>query len=162
MKKHNKYKFGERSERRRKDVSEYLKMTSDRALQCSPIDFGVPLHGGKRTPEEQNGLFKDGYSKTDGFRKLSFHQKEDSNGKGLALDLVPYINGKGFSYKAEARFGIIGILMLEAFQELQAEGKIPKNLFLHWGGFWTKKDPIKLGWDLPHYEIRNYEQKIKV
>lgn len=162
MKKRDLFNFGERSNRRRKEVSKYLIDTSNLALQCSPIDFGVPLHGGKRTSEEQNELYKDGYSKADGFKKLSFHQKEDNEGKGLALDLVPYVSGKGFSYKAEGRFAIIACLMLEAFQELQEKGKIPKNLYLHWGGFWSKKNEIGLGWDLPHYEIRDFEQKIKV
>jgi hypothetical protein len=50
------------------------------------------------------------------------------------------------------------MLMLEGWQELQDEGEIPKDLFLHWGGLWSHKDPLRLGWDLAHYEIRDYEQ----
>ncbi len=93
---------------------------------------------------------------------ISFHQIKDENGEGQALDLVPYIKGVGFSYKAFGRFGIIGSLMLEAWEELQEEGKIPKDLFLHWGGLWKSRDGIKLGWDLAHFEIRKYEQLIRL
>lgn len=162
MKKRNKYFFGDLSKSRMHMVSEFLKLCANRALLCSPVDFGVPADGGLRTDERQNEIFKKGYSKADGYKKKSFHQKKDSAGKGLALDLVPYIAGIGFSYEAAGRFGIIGTLMLEAWEELQEEGKIPKDLFLHWGGLWTHKDPKSLGWDLAHFEIRTYQQIEKV
>lgn len=162
MKKRNKFRFGKLSNKRRKDVSKYLIMCSDRALSYSPVDFGVPQYGGKRSAEEQNGLYLKDYSKCDGYSKLSFHQKEDKEGRGQAIDLVPYISGKGYSYKAKGRFGVIGILMLQSWDELKAEGKIPEGLFLHWGGFWRSRTKEGLGWDLPHYEIRDFEQKEKV
>jgi hypothetical protein len=162
MKIRNKYFFGDLSKSRMHMVSDYLKICADRALLCSPVDFGVPVDGGLRTDERQNEIFKKGYSKADGYKKKSFHQQKDSDGKGLALDLVPYIAGIGFSYEAAGRFGIIGTLMLEAWEELQEEGKIQKDLFLHWGGLWTHKDPKSLGWDLAHFEIRTYQQIEKV
>jgi len=127
-------------------------------MECSPVDFGVPDHGGKRTAPEQKGIYKLGYSKADGYRSLSYHQVLDDFGRGQALDLVPYIKGVGYCYDAPGRFGIIGMLMLEAWEELQDEGLIPKTLYLHWGGLWSHKDPKKLGWDMAHYEIRNYPQ----
>lgn len=162
MKVRNKYKFGSTSKARRKGVSKYLIMASDRALMCSPVDFGVPKDGGVRTEKRQNWIFRQGWSKCDGIKKLSFHQKKNKDEEGLALDLVPYIDGIGFSYEAHGRFGVIGMLMLEAWQELQEEDKIPKDLFLHWGGLWTNKKPMFLGWDLAHFEIREYEQTEKV
>jgi peptidoglycan L-alanyl-D-glutamate endopeptidase CwlK len=158
MKKRNKYNFGKSSKRRLSDVSDYLQLTARRALICSPIDFGVSYMGGKRTAEQQNEIFKKGHSNCDGYKKISFHQKTNEKEKGLALDLVPYISGEGLSYKAHGRFGVIGMLMLEAWQEHQDEGEIPEGLFLHWGGLWSHKDPLRLGWDLAHYEIRDYEQ----
>lgn len=158
MKIRNKYKFGKTSNERRKDVSNYLKLCSNYALMCSPVDFGVPYMGGLRSAKEQNSIYKEHNSECDGFKKLSFHQLTFDDGKGQALDLVPYIAGIGFSYEAYGRFGIIGMLMLEAWEELQEQGLIPKDLFLHWGGLWSHKDPKKLGWDLAHYEIRTYQQ----
>lgn len=158
MKKRNKYNYGKSSERRLSGVSEYLQMTARRALLCSPVDFGVPWMGGVREDKEQHEIFIEGHSRCDGYKKKSFHQKK-VNGKGQALDLVPYVVGIGFSYEAAGRFGIIGALMLEAWEELQEEGKIPKYLFLHWGGLWSHKNPVSLGWDLAHYEIRDYQQK---
>ena len=163
MKTRNLYSYGSTSEERRKDVSEYLIRCSNLALLCSPIDFGVPRYGGLRTAEIQNEIFLEKWSKCDGFEKLSKHQKTDDEGKGLALDLVPYIKKiKGFSYKAEGRLGIIGSLMLQAWDESKKDGWIPANLYLHWGGLWKSKDGIKLGWDLAHFEIRKYEQKIRL
>lgn len=159
MKKRNKYRLGRTSLRRRSDVSLYLVIASNRAILCSPVDFGVPLHGGAREDQEQNDIFKLGYSRADGFIKKSYHQIRDARGRGKALDLVPYIPGKGFEYTAYGRFGVIGMLMLEAWEELQDEGLIPKDIYLHWGGLWTSRDGKKLGWDMAHYEIRNYPQK---
>lgn len=162
MKARNLFEFGSTSEERRKDVSDNLIITSDRSLICSPIDFGVPMYGGKRTAPEQNSIYVQGYSKCDGYNKLSKHQEENDEGKGLALDLVPYIPGKGFRYDAYGRFGIIGMLMLEAWEELQEVGEIPKDKYLHWGGFWKSRDGIKLGWDLAHFEERDYPQIIRL
>ena len=162
MKIRNKYSFGNLSKSRMHMVSDYLKLCANKALICSPVDFGVPQYGGLREDHVQNEIFLKKWSRCDGYKKKSFHQKKDSSGKGQALDLVPYITGIGFSYEAAGRFGIIGALMLEAWEELQEEGKIPKSLFLHWGGLWSNKDPKKLGWDLAHFEIREYEQTERV
>lgn len=129
---------------------------------CTPVDVGVPGMGGLRLKHEQLEIFKAGYSKCDGYKVESFHQKTDEDGKGLALDLVPYIYGIGFSYEAFGRFGIIATLMLESWEELKESGMIPKDLYLHWGGYWRNNNPIRLGWDLAHFEIRDYEQVIRV
>ncbi len=162
MRKRDKYKFGSLSKSRRLNVSDYLTIASDRAILCSPVDFGVPQHGGAREDKDQNDIFKKGYSRADGYIKKSYHQTRDLFGKGQALDLVPYIPGAGFDYTAYGRFGVIGMLMLEAWEELQDEGRIPKGLYLHWGGLWKSKDGKKLGWDMAHFEIRNYPQTEKL
>jgi peptidoglycan L-alanyl-D-glutamate endopeptidase CwlK len=158
MKLRNKYNFGRSSTTRKKTVSKYLQLTADKAIKSSPVDFGVPWMGGKRTAEEQKDIFNKGYSRADGYNNLSYHQKVDEVGAGKAIDLVPYIPGVGFAYDAVGRFGIIGMLMLEAWEELQDEGKIPEKLHLHWGGFWRNREPKDLGWDLAHYEIRSAPQ----
>lgn len=158
MKVRNKYNYGSSSTTRLNTVSKYLVLTARKALMCSPVDFGVPWMGGKRTKPEQKDIFDKGYSRCDGTIKVSYHQKIDEDHKGKALDLVPYIPGTGFDYEATGRFGIIGMLMLEAWEELQDEGKIPSGLHLHWGGLWRNREPNDLGWDLAHYEIRSTPQ----
>jgi len=158
MKTRDKYKFGQTSNDRRSTVSLYLQLASGRALKCSPIDFGVPWMGGLRVAAEQKAIFLEGHSRCDGYNKISYHQKVNVEGKGKALDLVPYIPGIGFTYDAYGRFGIIGMLMLEAWEELQDIHMIPSDIFLHWGGLWTHKDPKKLGWDMAHFEERSTEQ----
>lgn len=162
MKQRNKFKFGKSSTKRKNTVSVYLQMCAEKSIECSPIDFGIPWMGGLRLDTEQNYIYKQGNSKCDGFKNISYHQKTDSKGNGKALDLVPYIDGLGFSYEAYGHFGIIGMLMLESWEELQEEGKIPKDLYLHWGGLWSHSDPLKLGWDMAHFEIRSYKQVEKI
>lgn len=122
MKKRNLFQFGDSSEKRKSTVSNYLQMCAEKSIQCSPIDFGVPWMGGLRSNIEQKDIFIEGNSRADGYIKLSFHQKTDNEGKGLALDLAPYVPSYGFSYKAFGHFGIIGMLMLEAWEELQEAG----------------------------------------
>jgi hypothetical protein len=162
MKKRNKYFLGKSSRRRKSTISRYLQLTVDRTMPCLPFDAGIPWAGGWRGAPMQNGIFKEGHSGCDGYKNLSYHQKKGSDGKGLAVDVVPYIRGIGFDYNAHGRFGMIAAMMLEAWEELKEEGVIPRELYLHWGGFWKNKTPSSLGWDLAHYEIRGYEQVIKL
>jgi peptidoglycan L-alanyl-D-glutamate endopeptidase CwlK len=131
-------------------------------IESIPIDAGIPWMGGLRTAEEQNAIYKEGNSSCDGYKKKSNHQRTDENGKCLAIDIVPYIAGVGYDYNAYGRFGIIGTLMLEAWEELQDEGLIPSDLYLHWGGFWTNKKKGKLGWDMAHFEIRDTPQVLRI
>lgn len=162
MRKYKLFKYGNNSNKNINSTSRYLQMAARRALVSSPFDFGAPQYSGLRDCHTQYKIYNKGYSQVDGLISLSYHQKTDEEGKGLALDLVPYFNGHGFSYKAYGHFGMLGMLMLEAWQELQDLGKIPKDLFLHWGGFWSHKDPFTLGWDMAHYEIHRYKQIIKL
>jgi len=152
------YEYGGSSTSRLETVSDPLQKSARLTLRCSPVDIAVPWMGGIRTATEQNSIFKEGHSKADGYEVLSYHQKTDSQGKGLALDLVPYIHSVGISYQAYGRFGFIGALMLESWEELKEAGEIDQELHLHWGGLWRNRNPIKLGWDLAHFEIRKLPQ----
>ena len=152
MKVRDKFKFGSTSLTRLATVDEDLQKCAKKAIMCSPVDFGVPWMGGYRTAEEQKSIYDKGYSRADGTTAVSYHQS------GMALDLVPFIQGTGFDYEAHGRFGIIGMLMLEAWEELQDEGEIDKNRYLHWGGFWRNRTSRSLGWDMAHFEIRHVEQ----
>jgi len=77
-------------------VKEFIKVT--------PIDFTIIENGGYRTAEMQNQLFKLGNSKCDGYKKKSKHQR------GLAVDLVPWVNGKA-TWESKHTFYLAGAFM---------------------------------------------------
>ena len=54
------FRFSKTSNKRRAGVDSRLIQISDRALEISVVDFGIPNHGGIRTVEEQYRLFLDG------------------------------------------------------------------------------------------------------
>ena len=131
------FKLGTRSLERAKGVNPLLLDCAMKALAISKYDMTVPWMGGVRTAEEQNGLFKEGNSKADGFDKISYHQT------GNALDIIPvdggYENTRGFNHFAKC--------MYESWQQKIYEGTA-KGI-LHWGGLFGKD-----GWDKPHWEIK--------
>jgi hypothetical protein len=142
-------------------VSPYLQMTIIRAISISPVDFGVLETGGERTASMQYNIFKEGFSKCDGYEKLSYHQS------GNALDKVPYIGGK-YTWSNKQAFIDIYYAWREAEALLRKLNMIPDDIFFHHGLFWNWKDidgdgiieiTDKLGWDAAHTEIRSYPQK---
>ena len=82
------YKLSDRSLNRLKGVNKKLIDLLLLAIKRTPIDFGVAWMGGIRTPEEQSQLFKEGYSKCDGYEKISKHQS------GNAVDLNVFVGAK--------------------------------------------------------------------
>jgi peptidoglycan L-alanyl-D-glutamate endopeptidase CwlK len=102
-----------------------------RALEISPIDFGIPQYGGKRTAEEQKELQLDGKSKCDGFYKKSYHQT------GKALDFYAYVDGKA----SWDEFHLTQVAA--AFLQAASEQKVK----LQWGGHWTSFK------DMPHVQL---------
>lgn len=144
-----KFSFSRNSYRRMDGVCKWLSLTAIKALEMSDIlDFGVGPYGGYRTAEVQNQLFNKKRSKADGYNKKSYHQT------GLALDLVPWLDGK-FTWENDAAFREIKRLMFDAWEKLQYEGKIPKDKYLWWGGYFSTI------YDPPHFEIRDYKQNRK-
>ena len=126
------FKFGKNSERRMIGVNYQLVEVAKLALVLSPIDFGIPKHGGLRTAEEQQELFNDKASQLDGTIKKSHHQS------GMALDVFAYVDGKA-SWD-EHHLTTIAAAMLEAASRLSVN--------MRWGGHWTKFK------DMPHFEVR--------
>jgi peptidoglycan L-alanyl-D-glutamate endopeptidase CwlK len=102
-----------------------------RALEISPIDFGIPGDGGLRTAERQNELYCDGKSKCDGYDKESYHQT------GKALDFYAFVNGSA-SWQ-EYHLAIVGAAFLQAANELGHR--------LEWGGLWKSFK------DYPHVQL---------
>ena len=156
----NRFKFSATSAERLGTVSTYLELCARTFLADSFVDITVPPYGGKREIPEQKMLFDKGYSKCDGVKNTSLHQREDKQHKGLALDLVPYANGKA-DYSAQARFGYVGRGMLDTWEMLKQRGDVPQDLYLHWGGLWSNYGGA-MGWDLAHYEIRSHAQTSKL
>ena len=152
--------LGESSKRRTVGISEVLMLVIGRFLEISPIDITIPWMGGRRSAEEQNAIFKRGYSQRDGFTKLSYHQSGD------AVDAAPYTDG-AMSNDKEDSLAVV-YWMLVAFKQLKLEEIIEDDIYLHSGIFWGDKDldndgfldaQDKIGWDARHFEIRPYAQK---
>ena len=111
------------------------------AIKISPIDFGIPEDGGIRTPEKQNELFNLKRSKADGYNKKSKHQPSDTDGKGKAIDVYAYINGK-------ASWDLVHLAIVAGvFFAVAAKFGVQ----LRWGGTFGSKE-FK-GWDPAHFEI---------
>ena len=156
------YSFGRSSLRRGQGVDDSLLRTAVTALSYSDVDMTIPWRGGLRTAEEQQELFDSGTTRCDGTIKKSYHQS------GKAIDIVPWYNNK-IDYRAADRFESFAKKMFATFEFLQALGQIPKDVYLHWGGFWSARDENgdgylhhiddKFGWDQPHWEIRSKPQK---
>ena len=125
------FKFSQRSKDRMKGIDPRLIEIANLALQISPIDFGIPQHGGVRTAEEQWVLFMDGASKADGAHHKSKHQS------GKALDFYAYVKGApSWDYHNMA---IVGAAHLQAASAL--------NIRLQWGGLWKNFK------DYPHIQL---------
>jgi peptidoglycan L-alanyl-D-glutamate endopeptidase CwlK len=104
------------------------------ALIDSPIDFGIPEHGGFRTTDEQKLMFDRGVSKCDGVKRVSAHQS------GKAFDFYAYVDGTASWDKVHLAI-LYGVFAVKA-KELDIE--------LVWGG--TFGSDIYHGWDMGHLE----------
>jgi peptidoglycan LD-endopeptidase CwlK len=81
------FKFGERSEKELQGVHPDVVRVARRALELTEVDFAVT--DGLRTREEQVELVRTGASKTMNSKHLP-----QADGRGHAVDLTPYLNGK--------------------------------------------------------------------
>jgi len=136
------FEFSQTSEQRRAGVDPRLIGISDRALEISVVDFGIPKHGGKRTTEEQYRLFLDGKSRADGTNDLSYHQR------GKALDFYAFVDGKASWHP--------GHLAMVASAFLQAAAEL--GYTLTWGGLWKPvktTDGVPHGWDAGHVQLED-------
>jgi peptidoglycan L-alanyl-D-glutamate endopeptidase CwlK len=135
----SKYTLSERSLKRLEGVEEDLVKVVHLAIKRTPVDFGVAWQGGLRTPEEQNQLFKDGYSKCDGHEKLSKHQF------GEAVDLQVYVGGT--AVQSEKMQCIVAGVIASCALEL--------GITLRWGGDWDQDGDIRDNKfnDLYHFEL---------
>ena len=125
------FKLGANSLINRVGVDPRLIEISNRAIQISIIDFGIPRLGGLRTVKDQAALFTAGKSKADGRTNKSYHQT------GRALDVYAYVDGKA-SWSVE-HLAIISVAMMQAANELGYK--------LESGGLWSSFT------DWPHFQL---------
>lgn len=135
------FEFSQRSKKNMEGVDNRLIDIANIAIEISPIDFGVPEDGGVRTDEKQNELFNLKRSTKDGYIKRSKHQPSKKDGKGKALDVYAYINGKG-SWDPIHLTLIAGVFFAVAAKF---------GVKIRWGGTFGSNE-FK-GWDPGHFEI---------
>lgn len=108
------FKFGKKSLSELEGVDDRLVAVVHRGLELTPVDFSV--HDGLRTFNEQKLYYQTGVSRT----------MESKHLRGLAVDLVPYINGK-LRWEWPPIYEIA-----EAMRKAAVELELP----LRWGGCW--------------------------
>ncbi|AYO37212.1 M15 family metallopeptidase [Serratia sp. P2ACOL2] len=119
------YRFSERSEKNLVGVNPALVAVARRALELSPVDFGITE--GLRSRERQKQMVAAGASQTMNSRHLTGH----------AVDVVAYLGSNiSWEWKYYEQIAI-------AFKQVGAELATP----IEWGGDWkTLKDG-------PHFQL---------
>ncbi len=128
------YTLGRRSRQRMVGLHPDIAFAVERAISVSGVDFGVI--DGVRTMERQRHLVAQGKSKT----YNSYHLY------GLAVDLVPFIDGR-YRWDDDGAFALID----EAMKQVIAEHDLP----IEWGY-------DKWGWDKPHWQMTGYRNKYDI
>ena len=119
--------------------SDMLKNAVKDFINYTPVDFGVIKNGGYRTEEEQKELFNKGVSQCDGHIYKSKHQS------GLAIDIVPYVNGK-YTWDRDTCLYLSG-----AFRAYCSM----KGLSVINGADWNGDGDLKNdSWDVVHFEVK--------
>jgi peptidoglycan L-alanyl-D-glutamate endopeptidase CwlK len=133
------FQLSNRSLSRLQDVNPQLIKIILLAIKRTPVDFGVAWMGGKRTPEEQNQLFKEGYSKCDGYEKISKHQL------GNAVDLNVFVDSKLIENKE--MLCLVAGVMFACANEM--------NVNIRWGLDWNRNGDIRDNTfnDIYHFEL---------
>lgn len=154
------YKWGKSSVKNINTVNDVLQILAQKLILLSPYDLSVLNTGGLRTAEMQLEIFIAGHSKCNGRDIKSYHQS------GLAIDFVPYVNGK-LSWSSGLAFLTVARAALAIWEDMTDSGE-NEGYYLYWGGFWGAKDldgdgflevDEKLGWDMAHFELRKSPQK---
>lgn len=115
------FTFSSRSESNLEGVHPGLTQIARRALELSPIDFGITE--GLRSYTRQTQLFKSGKSQTLNSRHLTGH----------AIDIIAYPTLSGSWDFSD--YELIAIAFKQAAREL--------NISVEWGGDWTSfKDGV--------------------
>jgi len=131
------YKLSNKSKERLEGVDPRLIAISNRAIEITKIDFGIPSTGGLRADEIQHQLFLDGKSEADGYKNRGKHQADLKDGYGKALDFYAYVN-ESANWELK-NLGQVACAFFQAASELDVKIKWG-DLFKHWT-------------DAPHIEL---------
>ncbi|WP_196160703.1 M15 family metallopeptidase [Reinekea sp. G2M2-21] len=131
------YVLGKKSLQELRGVDDSLVAVVKRAIELTSVDFSV--HDGLRTLEEQKELVKKGASTTLNSKHID----------GLAVDLVPYINGK-------LRWEWVPIYQIAEAVRFAAQ---ELDVSLRWGGSWDI--PFTASTDAPEDLVADYVAKRK-
>ncbi len=130
-----------------------IKVIVKKAIIHTPVDFGISW--GKRTPQQQNELFKQRLSRCDGYEKISTHQgeePEDPNSPSMAFDIFAYVRKK-------ANFTLGNMCLLAGYLDGITIDLFQRELITHrlrWGGNWDMDNEILIDQnfdDLCHHEL---------
>ncbi len=134
------WSFGAASRARLETVHPRLRAVVERALDLSDVDITVV--SGRRSPEEQQALYAQGRTEPgpivtniDGVTRKSRHNYDPA----LAVDLAPYVAGRGVVWNDDGLFRQIAGAMRTASRELGTP--------LEWGGDWVSFI------DKPHWQL---------
>ena len=132
----NGFKFGERSLKNLAECHDDLQKIARLAITYTTVDFTITE--GVRTEAEQKEMVAKGVSKT--MNSYHLDSKDGKiDGKGMALDFYPIVNGK-LEVNAEGKYFKA---VADAFKKAAAE----LGFRITWGGDW------KNGWDKPHIQL---------
>lgn len=112
------FKLSKRSIDRLSGVDETLQKVFNRAIEITPIDFGVTE--GRRSKERQEKLVEEGKSQTMKSKHID----------GKAVDVVAYLGSK-ISWDMKYYFKIADAI---------AEAAKEENVKIRWGGAWSVSD----------------------
>ena len=129
-------KFGKASMKRLITCDDRLQLLALTVVE----NFDCTVVCGHRTEEEQNLAYARGYS------KLKFPQSKHNEELSRAIDLAPYISGKGIVWDADQCYYFAGIVMATAKQ---------LNIKIRWGGDWDMDNDVndQNFNDLVHFEL---------
>ena len=129
------FSFGKKSEEKLASVHRDLSRVARKALELSPVDFGITE--GLRSEEKQKQLVAEGASKTMKSKHLTGH----------AIDIACFVDGE-VTWKLEY-YQIVANAFALACDELKVN--------LRWGGSWKvnnfKLDPENKFVDAVHFEL---------
>jgi peptidoglycan LD-endopeptidase CwlK len=121
-----KFQFSRKSLSRLQGVNPLLISLAERALEVSPIDFGITE--GLRTRERQNELYREGKTETLNSRHLTGH----------AIDVMAYPTPHGSWDFSD--YELIAAAFKQAGNEMDTD--------VEWGGDWKSRDGVhfQLSW----------------
>lgn len=138
------FSFGKTSLQRLKSCDPLLQKVMHEALDTSGVDFVIVC--GHRTRDEQDKVVAEGKS------KVSFPNSKHNSFPAKAVDIAPYISGKGIIWDDRALFKGLARHILATAERL--------GVSLRWGGDWNgngitydEGDQTDRFVDLPHFEL---------